>query len=1000
MPKQAYKIDKFHGGLNSNSDPRDIAESELSEAQDVMVDEIGRIRTLGGTLAHQSNDTGVGAHNSHITPGYGLFQWNHDRIDGHTVGVGSNDPETGANYLAFSDTDAHSSGKLVRIYSAEDDTWGEPITGLSDNTGGNRKDVFYSVDGALRVCDSLFTNTNSSKWYGYIDKEFMYNSGSTVSVDQWISKSQYIEKPGANSGWDDTIRASTTTAATSYTTTSTGIGSALTGAGTMYYFEDGTALNAKAGAITNIYQMLITIRVNYDGVDDSDWHYTITAGDATNSTTPAGSLGTNHKSTSYLDIGSVEDTGVIEDRVHTLTFAVGDTPIADEGTTGAIVKLVVGTMGSDVNSIDIHQVVIIEGSASGVAAHDGVDGNDIDTNEVFIDAAFETTTDAIGWDRKWEHGFSFIYDGKQESLVRRIEKVDPSSGASTPPTYEQAVTDSAHAPSVRISVPYASNWSPRITGGVWYIRDVSGTVPSKWWGQIECNFVQGTGKVLSSGKEFDCEFNPNTSEYNFNVDHENLLQPNQVDTYRSRNGFSEDNESITARFKTAVQVGRRMYIGNVQILKEDGTKEVKGDAMLKSPVNKFDTFPSKSIVEAAVNDGESIVALEEFADRILQFKERTLYVINVSRDIEFLEDVHKHKGCSHPAAVCKTDYGIAWVNRLGCYLYDGKQVINLLEKGGRQIIKEQEWFNFLTPGKDSSYAYLNGAVTSGGSATIMTDSLGGGKWIAGALVGGTIYNVTDGSFGLITANAATTVTSGTLQGGSGNTWDTSDVYRLDITNTVMTPMIGYLPQKRQLVVYDDITDTGLANPRMYLYDMVTQSWVKGANDTSNRIIDTVKTNFVTDWNGDLVYGYTLDSGNLLKWDDASTSSDTLVLKTKDIDFGHPGVRKKVYKVYITYKGDGRYAKIYYGKDGLEPTLNFSAITSGTDGSSTGGTADSSPLADAGVTDWLKAELKPTASINNISSFRLIVEGNTGGTAIASDFEINDITIIYRLKPVN
>ena len=216
----------------------------------------------------------------------------------------------------------------------------------------------------------------------------------------------------------------------------------------------------------------------------------------------------------------------------------------------------------------------------------------------------------------------------------------------------------------------------------------------------------------------------------------------------------------------------------------------------------------------------------------------------------------------------------------------------------------------------------------------------------------------------------------------------------------MTPMIGYLPQKRQLVVYDDITDTGLANPRMYLYDMVTQSWVKGANDTSNRIIDTVKTNFVTDWNGDLVYGYTLDSGNLLKWDDASTGSDTLVLKTKDIDFGHPGVRKKVYKVYITYKGDGRYAKIYYGKDGLEPTLNFSAITSGTDGSSTGGTADSSPLADAGVTDWLKAELKPTASINNISSFRLIVEGNTGGTAIASDFEINDITIIYRLKPVN
>lgn len=39
-----------------------------------------------------------------------------------------------------------------------------------------------------------------------------------------------------------------------------------------------------------------------------------------------------------------------------------------------------------------------------------------------------------------------------------------------------------------------------------------------------------------------------------------------------------------------------------------------------------------------------------------------------------------HKGVSHPAATCKTDFGIAWVNKLGCYLYDGQKVHNLLEK--------------------------------------------------------------------------------------------------------------------------------------------------------------------------------------------------------------------------------------------------------------------------------------------------------------------------------
>ena len=904
MPKQIYKIDQFHGGLSTNSDPRDIADNELPKATDIMVDELGIIRTMGGGTAHQS-ESATGTHANEITAGYGLYAWNHDRIDGHTSSAGTDDPETGENYLAFSDAD--STGQ-VRIYAFSDDTWGNPITGLTNQTGGTRKDVFYAIDGALRVCDANFTNTNTSKWYGYIDREFMYNSGSTVSVDQWISKSQYISRPGANSGWDDAIRASTTTAATSYTTTSTGIGSALTGAGTMYYFEDGTDLNDKTGAITNIYQMLITIRVNYDNVDDSMWAYDIIAGDATNNTTPAGSLGTNHKSTSWVGEGSVEDTGVIEDRVHTLTFAVGDTPIADEGTTGAIVKLVVATMGGDVNSIDIHQVVIIEGSASGVGEHTGVDDNDIDTNEVFIDAAFETTTDAIGWDKKWEHGFSFIYDEKQESLVRRIEKVDVSSGATTPATYIQPVTDAAHAPSVRISIPYASDWNPRITGGVWYIRDASGTVPSKWWGQIECNFVQGTGKILSSGQEFDCEFNPDTDEYNFNVDHENLLQPNQTDTYFSRTGVPEDEESIISRFSTAVIVGRRAYIGNVQITKNDGSKEIKADAMIKSPVNSFDIFPSKSLVEASINDGESIVKLEEFADRILQFKERTLYIINVSQDIEFLEDVYKHKGVAHPAAVCKTDYGIAWVNKLGCYLYDGKQVINLLEKGGRQMIKDAS-----TGDSDSWEDFITESATS-------------------------------------------------------------------------NSIIGYIPKKRQLIVVKDVDGTSSGGD-IFLYDMVTQSWVQGA-DKIYPSANVDKTNFVTDWNGDLLVAMGT-AGAVHVWDDDPDAQTGMRLKTKDIDFGFPGVKKKIYKVLISYKGDADQIKVEYGVNGETDIGDLKQFNS-----------DDTPLLDKSSAEnlesWHTAELKPTTSseANNIYSIRLWVTVTAG-----AGFAINDISVVYRMKSI-
>ena len=84
-------------------------------------------------------------------------------------------------------------------------------------------------------------------------------------------------------------------------------------------------------------------------------------------------------------------------------------------------------------------------------------------------------------------------------------------------------------------------------------------------------------------------------------------------------------------------------------------------------------------------------------------------------------------------------------------------------------------------------------------------------------------------------------------------------------------------------------------------------------------------------------------------------------------------------------------------------FNFCLISS--DGSTTGtgatakclnfsGASNSSP----GTDDWLKAELKPGASINNINSFRLKINAD-GSNGIAADFEINDITIVYRLKNV-
>ena len=72
----------------------------------------------------------------------------------------------------------------------------------------------------------------------------------------------------------------------------------------------------------------------------------------------------------------------------------------------------------------------------------------------------------------------------------------------------------------------------------------------------------------------------------------------------------------------------------------------------------------------------------------------------------------------------------------------------------------------------------SGAHTGGnGEATVMTDS--NAAFTVDALIDWKIYNVTDGSYGIITDNDATSVTVAALVGGTDNDWDTADQYEIN-----------------------------------------------------------------------------------------------------------------------------------------------------------------------------------------------------------------------------
>ncbi len=872
MPKQVWKIERFDGGLNSNSDARDIDDKELHRAEGVMVDSIGRIRTMGSVDTHDAPTLA-----SVLTAGYGLFEFSHDRVgahikvgdaratatatdssvtdhltnsgatlpvdavigwplenvtDGSTTTVTDNTGTQIVGNLSGGSDNSWDSGDVyilgpppetsddyllhydatnsqIDIYSRTTDVWGTNIIDLGSTTGG--KPCYYKADGAVRISDGNFGAANRNKWFGFINQthfEGITPGGAADSYGHWYAKNTTLSAPTAG------------------------------------IYDRNVKFTASASTSTT--------QLAYDTSSDEFEYWDNVAGDK------------------YI--------------------------LVEEGGSG-----------------DARIITAVDNSHEYLQTDTNTDAWDNKNLIVFppIGEGFNiyyTSSSTVGnWPQSYyQMGTTFIYQGGQESQIFNIAAGSTSahgSGGNRPSgRFGELIIGGE---SLSVSIYATSPFDPHIIGGRVYIRSYGGGNPMPDWTLLaDISLQKGVRPDLTSSytawsllATADVSGDATDDAYCY-VDMETITTPSPW-TYKAINGYDpHESMSIGALgegYKTAVVANRQVYIGNVRRTNEDGVTETQGDAMYKSMPGKFDVFPISRKIEASIRDGDEIVKLEEYADRILQFKKHKMHLINISQDVEFLEDTFEHKGIQHPACACKTDYGIAWVNKSGVFLYNGKSVINLLEKNGRPII---------------------------------------------------------------------------------STIGTSDHSWTGFTSTY-TQSIGYLPNKRQIIVLDNIS----ANGTIFLYDLPTQSWVRSPDE---HLIAATKSNFVTDWNGDLVWTIT-NSSNVItrKWSDASAAT-SVDYHTKDIDFGQPAVRKKIYRVRMSYKGGGANLYVRYQTDGDSTDKTFN-------------NDDNQPLINAATNDWQHAELKPTTSseANNIYSFQLTIEG----TPTDANFQINDISIIYRTKNV-
>ena len=200
--------------------------------------------------------------------------------------------------------------------------------------------------------------------------------------------------------------------------------------------------------------------------------------------------------------------------------------------------------------------------------------------------------------------------------------------------------------------------------------------------------------------------------------------------FQNRTGMFPDTWHTGLRFKTATILNRRVYAGNVY-MKETGqsTEQSFPDRIVKSLPGQFDNFTDYDILDVTVDDGDEIVVLETFGGQLLQFKKSTLYIIDVTTEPEFIRATHRHRGVPSIHSVATTDFGVAFGNAYGAFLYNGEIVSELSTS-----VIEDEWKALydgdIITGFHPEYKVL--FFTNGTSSDFLVYDMVARSWMKGA----------------------------------------------------------------------------------------------------------------------------------------------------------------------------------------------------------------------------------------------------------------------------
>jgi hypothetical protein len=670
MPKKSIEINPFDGGLNDYADARDIAENELAAATNVKIDQPGRIR-IGkriSTVAARNADAAA------ITIGSGMFHYNSDFNTSHAIG----NTEYQLMYQ----------NSILWRRSIADSHFASILSGSAYTP------CFFTIDGNIRLSDGAFAS--DTKFIGVTDVDYF----GQAEANEFTIKNSYIDSPTAGSLTKDPA-----TPANPVTINDALCLIVQQKTGTKEDWFNFNKSDTSDTNITNLYYYSGNYQtyISSQSVYDNNTTYPLSSADGISA--EEGELLKVTKSNSSGDYQnvrikfaaqksyeeksafiSVYFTNAVKNHLQNsaVTIRVG-TSINLSGTSN---DCYVYNIGSDQIDADSWTTLeLTQGQHDDTEGSPNASGLDFFRIDVHYDDNSNTDTVfyldnlQIGetsrglWNGKYKFFQSFIYDKTQESGT--FEYTGQGSAFEVENKILQFRLHGLESGKI--------GTNNRITGAnIYYVEYDLDNNPLDTDKKLlmEVDLERGIKKV--GGETWEAWGAATTGyETPYNSGHTNFLQimdPPVLETFSTKAGYNEEEKLKKMKFGSAAVMNRRSYVGNVQITNSVDRATVYSDRIYKSEPNMPDIYTENGYVDVAINDGESITALASFGDMLLQFKERTMYLINCTQEIEYLEDTAKFRGVWGQGAVCETDEGIAWVNKFGLFLFDGKETLPLIDK--------------------------------------------------------------------------------------------------------------------------------------------------------------------------------------------------------------------------------------------------------------------------------------------------------------------------------